>query len=422
MPKRKEAELDPSAIEGSFLDPETLSDPYGFYRQLHERCPVYQIPHAGFWLVTRYDDVRYVLTHPELFSNDPTGGSGGFGRNLHQEILAERGWEHVTTLQRTDPPDHGRYRKLLNRVFTKRRVETMLGGIEEVANQVIDGFIGDGGCDFVVQYAMPMPGILIAEQLGLARGEIHTFKRWADAMIAPAINPLDDDQLREVAEIELEAQHYLAEVFEDRRASPRDDLISALVHAHTAEGGDEAPLTVAELQNLMHQLITGGFETTMTALNHGLWQLLRFPDQAALLREDPGLIGAFIEESLRFESPVQGLMRRTTEDVELRGVTIPANSMVIPRYGAANRDEEKFPDADRFDIHRENASQHMAFGLGTHFCVGASLARQELATSFRLLLERLDEIELEKPLPDPVHEPSLFFLPMKELPIRFRAR
>ena len=131
---------------------------------------------------------------------------------------------------------------------------------------------------------------------------------------------------------------------------------------------------------------------------------------------------SFIEESLRFESPVQGLMRRTTRDVELHGVTIPANSLVTPRYGAANRDERKFPEPDRFDIRRRDAPQHMAFGLGTHFCVGAALARQEMKTSFEMLLGRLTDIQLEKPLPEPVHDPSLFFLPMKELPIQFRGR
>lgn len=412
--------MDPNSIEGNFLDPATLSDPYSFYRQLREHCPVYQIPGLGIWMVTRFEDVRWLLTHPELFSNDPTGGGSSSERNLHQEILADRGWEHVTTLQRTDPPLHARHRKLVNRVFTRKRVDAMLAEIEDVAKELIDGWIGDGGCDFVSQYAMPMPGIIIAEQLGLARDEIETFKRWADAMIAPAVNPLSEQEIRQVAEVELEAQHYLAEVFEDRRAKPRDDLISALVHAHSDD--NEEPLSVHELQNIMHQLITGGFETTMSALNHGLWQLLRFPDQLALLREEPRLMDSFIEESLRFESPVQGLMRRTTQDVELNGVTIPANSMVIPRYGAANRDERKFPEPDRLDIRRSNAHQHLAFGLGTHFCVGATLARQELKTSFAMLLDRLEDIQLEKPLPEPAHHPSLFFLPMKELPIQFRGR
>jgi cytochrome P450 len=409
-------------ISGDFLDPATLSDPYAFYQELHAHAPVYEVPGLGFYLVTRYEDVRHVLSHPELFSNNPVGRSGGPNAdgNPYQQTLRERGWAHVETLQRTDPPEHRRYRQLLNRVFTRKRVDEMLDGIEDVANELIDGWIGDGRCDFVSQYAMPMPGIIIAEQLGLARDEIQTFKRWADAMIAPAIRQLDQKELREVVEIELEAQHYLAAVFEDRRVEPRDDLISALVHSHTE--GDEEPLTVAELQNLLHQLITGGFETTMSALNHGLWQLLRFPDQLALLREDPGLMDAFIEESLRFESPVQGLARRATQDVELQGVKIPTDAMVIPRYGAANRDAEKFPDPDRFDIRRENAAQHLAFGLGTHFCVGASLARQEMKSTFGLLLERLEEIELDAPLPEPVHDPSLFFLPMKKLPIRFRAR
>jgi len=409
-------------ISRDFLDPATLSDPYAFYQELHAHAPVYEVPGLGFYLVTRYEDVRHVLSHPELFSNNPVGRSGGPNAdgNPYQQTLRERGWAHVETLQRTDPPEHRRYRQLLNRVFTRKRVDEMLGGIEDVANELIDGWIGDGRCDFVSQYAMPMPGIIIAEQLGLARDEIQTFKRWADAMIAPAIRPLDEDELRKVVEIELEAQHYLASVFEDRRAEPRDDLISALVNAHT--DGDDEPLSVAELQNLLHQLITGGFETTMSALNHGLWQLLRFPDQLALLREDAGLMDAFIEESLRFESPVQGLARRATQDVELQGVKIPTDAMVIPRYGAANRDAEKFSDPDRFDIRRENAAQHLAFGLGTHFCVGASLARQEMKSTFRLLLERLEEIELDAPLDEPVHDPSLFFLPMKKLPIRFRAR
>jgi cytochrome P450 len=409
---------------GNFLDPATLSDPYDFYQQLHARDPVHLIPGLGMYMVSRYDDVREVLRDSQRFSNDPVGSRSPDrpeSDSLHQQILRERGWAHTQTLQRTDPPAHVRYRKLVNRVFTQRQVRGMLGRIEAVANGLIDGFIERGSCEFVGEYAMPMPGILIAEQLGLARDEIKTFKRWADAMLAPATRPMaSDDEIREVAEVELEAQHYLAKVFEERRAEPRDDLISGLVHAH---GDDESnALSMRELQNLLHQLITGGFETTMSALAHGLWQLLRFPDQLALLRANPSLLDAFVEESLRFESPVQGLMRRTTCDVEMHGVTIPKDSMVIPRYGAANRDASKFPDPDRFDIRRENADQHMAFGLGTHFCVGAALGRQEIKTTFELLLERLDEIELDGPMPDPVHDPSIFFLPMKELRIRFRAR
>ncbi len=150
-----------------------------------------------------------------------------------------------------------------------------------------------------------------------------------------------------------------------------------------------------------------------------MWQLLRYPDQQALLRADRSLMKGFIEEALRFESPVQGLARRTTRDVELRGVTIPKDSLVVARYGAANRDEEKFENADRFDIRRENAATHVAFGLGTHFCIGEALARQEMRSAFTALLDRLDHVELDGPMPDPAHRPSMFFLPIVELRLRF---
>lgn len=411
----------PPGIEGSFLDPAVQSDPFPFYRQLHERCPVYRMPETGFYLVTKYDDVREVLTHPELFSNDTNAARGlqGHVSGIHQRILRERGWGHVQTLQRTDLPLHRRYRSLVNRVFTQRRVQKLAQNIDKVAHQLIDEWFDAGHCEFMTQFAIPMPGILIAEQLGLSRDEIGTFKRWADAMLAPATRLLTDEETVEVAEIELEAQHYLAKVFEERRARPRDDLISALVHAHS-DGDDEEPLSLHELQNLMHQFITGGFETTTSAIGHGMWQLLRYPDQQALLRADRSLMKGFIEEALRFESPVQGLARRTTRDVELRGVTIPKDSLVVARYGAANRDEEKFENADRFDIRRENAATHVAFGLGTHFCIGAALARQEMRSAFTALLDRLDHVELDGPMPDPAHRPSMFFLPIVELRLRFR--
>ena len=222
----------------------------------------------------------------------------------------------------------------------------------------------------------------------------------------------------ETVEIELEAQHHLAAEFERRRLEPSDDLISTLVHAHEDED-DAVPLTVAELQNLMHQLVTGGFETTTSALNHGMWLLTRYPEVQARVRRDPSLIPGFVEEVLRFESPVQGLMRRATQDVELNGVVIPEGSMVMIRYAAANRDASVFEHADVFDIDRERSPQHLAFGVGPHFCVGAALARQELLSAFTQWLARTSTIELAHPLESPVHEPSFILFPMKELPLRF---
>ncbi len=410
-------------VEFSLMNPITQSDPFEFYAALHEDCPVYQMPETGFYLVSRYDDLRQVLRDTDTFSNDVNvkhgkGLQGELGV-LYEDIIAQRGWAHVQTLQRTDPPVHSRYRKLLDRVFTVKRVREMAPYVDEVTHELIDGWINEGQCEFNAQFAMPLPGIIIAEQLGLDRKDIKTFKRWSDALISLAIRRMTEQEIRETAEIELEMQHFLFNVFEERRRNPTGDLISALVHAH---GDDEEPLSMHELQNVMHQLISGGFETTQSAIAHGMWLLLRYPQTMQRLRDDPSLIARFCEEALRFESPVQGLARMTTRDVELAGTHIPKGSMVLTRYGAANRDPARFECPAQFDIDRPNAGAHLAFGSGPHFCVGASLARQEMVSAFTALLDRLDDIRLERELPSPVHHPSLYFMPMKELPITFRKR
>jgi len=407
--------------EYSMLDPEVSSEPWEFYSAAHEQCPVYEMPETGAFVVTKYADLRAVLKDPETFSSDVRVATMQGLAELQQNILKEGGgWEHVQTLQRTDPPLHGHYRKLLDRVFTIKRVREMTPYIEQVTNDLIDGWIDNGECEFNDDFAMPMPGIIIADQLGLDRSEIKTFKRWADAMLGAARSPVaTEEEVRANAEIELQAQLYLADVFEDRRNSPQEDLMSAMVHAH---GEGEEPLNMNELQNLMHQLITGGFETTQTALNHGMWTLIRHPELVPKLREDPSLMKPFVEEVLRWESPVQFLARRATRDVELAGTLIPKESMVLVGYGPADRDEAKFECPHKFDLERKNSGAHLAFGSGPHFCVGALLARQEMATSFTQIVARLDNIELARPLPQPVHNFSLFFLPMHDFHVRFDKR
>ncbi len=410
-------------VDHTMLDPVIQDDPWDFYRDLHERCPVFPMPEIGAVMVTRYEDVRFVLTNPELFSSSGRGGGTKQGLQVdnarrYQQILRERGWGHVETLQRCDPPVHTAYRRLVAKAFLPRRIKEMTPHIEEVSATLIDGLLEVGECEFNLDYAMPLPGIIIAEELGLDRSEIHRFNRWAEAMLALAMRPLTEDEVLETVDIELEAQHHLAEVFEQRRADPQNDLISTLVHAHEDEPGAEA-LTVAELQNLMHQLVTGGFETTTSALNHGMWLLTRRPDIQDRVRSDVSLVPAFVEEVLRFESPVQGLTRRATQDVEVGGVVIPEDAMVMIRYAAANRDESVFDHAAEFVLDREKTPQHLAFGVGPHFCVGAALARQELVTAFTQWLERTSAIELARSFEGPVHHPSFILFPMRELPLRF---
>ena len=404
--------------EFSMLDPDVNSAPWDMYAEIHKECPVYQMPETGAFLVTKYDDLRQVLRDPETFSSDVRVASMGQFEDLQRSILVEGGgWEHVQTLQRTDPPKHGRYRRLIDRVFTMKRVKELTPRIDQVVSNLIDNFIEKGQCDFNDEFAMRMPGIIIAEQLGLDHSQVGTFKRWADAMLGASRSAIaGEEEIRENAKLELEAQLFFAKIFEERRASPQNDLMSAFVHSQTDE---EDPLTMHELQNMMHQLITGGFETTQSAINHGMWALIRHPNLVSKLKKDESLLKPFIEEVLRWEAPVQFLARRATKDVELNGTLIPKDSMILVGYGPASRDESKFSCPHQFDIERSNVGAHLAFGSGGHFCPGALLARQEMMSSFKGLIQRLDKIELAKPLPTPVHNFSLFFLPMKEFHVKF---
>ena len=418
----------------SFLDPATQDDPFDAYAAMREHCPVHQLPENGLYMLTRYEDAKRVLADPRNFSSNPSGRNGRVSASARAagEVLAERGWKRAQTLQRTDPPVHTYYRRLLARVFTRRNIDALQPRIAEITNELIDRFVAAGECEFIADFALPLPGIVICEQLGIDATQYPRFKRWADAMLAGAQRVMTVEEAVEQAEIELDAQHHLARELAARRTEPTDDLLSLLANAHRmpdvvapegADGPEEdaTPLTMEELQDLLHQLVTGGFETTTTALTTGLWLLIRHPEQMAKLRADRSLLDNFIDESLRFDSPVAGLWRTTTCPATVAGTEIPADASVMVRYAAANRDAAKFERPDEFDIERSNASEHLAFGFGNHFCIGAWLARTELRTAFSALLDRLDDIGLARPL-DPIpHEFSFFLRPMKALPIRFTA-
>ncbi len=402
----------------SLSDPAVQEDPFPYYRERQSTgCPVWHEPQVDLFVVGGMEEIRAVVTDPATYSSAPARRSAGVDSVAvaYMRTLAERGWARAVTLQRTDPPVHTRYRSVLNRVFTPARVRTLLPSIESIATELIDTMVANGSAEFVADLALPLPGMFIAEQLGLDRSRYRTFRAWAEAMLCLANRPdITMDDAMAQAEIELEAQHHLAAECERRRVEPGDDLLSLIVHAH----GDDEPFTMNELQDLMHQLVTGGFETTTAGLSTAMLLLLTHPEQQALLRERPDLIPNFVEESLRYDSPVQGLWRRTTCPSAVAGVEIPAGASVMVRFGAANRDPRVFDDPDTFDITRANANQHLAFGLGAHFCLGAALARQEMVSAFSILLERTSHIELDGPLPEPLHDPSFFLRPMRALPIR----
>lgn len=398
-------------------DPAVQNDPFEYYAARRSECPVWHESDVDLHVIGGMPEAREALTNHHVFSSAPTrkGAAVNPVAVAYLTELSKRGWARAVTLQRTDPPVHTRYRRVLNRVFTPGRVKTMVPAIESITNELVDKMLDRGRAEFVGDFALPLPGMFIAEQIGLERDEFRKFRRWADAMLCLANRP--DMRLEEAmaeVEIELEAQHFLAAECERRRVRPADDLLSLIVHAHA----EEEPFSMNELQDLLHQLVTGGFETTTGGIAKAMYLLLAHPEQHELLRARPELLANFVEEVLRFDSPVQGLWRSATCPVSLAGHEIPERAPVMVRFGAANRDPRVFDDPDRFDITRENANQHLAFGLGTHFCLGAALARQEMLTAFEILLARTAHIAFDGSPPTPLHDPSFFLRPMHALPIR----
>lgn len=399
-----------------FLDPALQACPYPYYAQLHAEAPVYREPQTGFYIVARYADMQAVAKDTATFSNDmffadrrPEGTPAEASR-----IFREEGFARPQVLQRTDPPLHARYRKLVDRAFTASRVKELTPYIDEVVTGLIDAMIGQEEVDFVRAFAMPLPCIVIADQLGMPREDIPRLKRWSDALLDPVGLMIGEAREIECAREVVEFQHYFAAKIAERSREPRDDILSALVSR--MDDADE-PLSTEEILNLMEQLLTGGNETTTSTIAAALLLLIRHPEQQAWLRANrsPETIRNFVEEVLRVETPVQGLFRQATRDAEIGGVAIPKGAIVMLRYGAVNRDPAKFEAPDAFDVRRGNAGAQLAFGAGAHFCPGAMLARQELASAFIQLLDRFAAFELVEGRNDFAYRPSFFLRGLNQL-------
>lgn len=410
----------------NLLDDATRECPHAYLARIRNEQPVYFMPELGMFYVSRYEDVRAVKKNPQLFSNDiyKHGGNRGDSRSIAEAYRAENGWERVSTLQRTDPPVHTHYRALINTAFSVKRVRTMTRYIETCVNDLIDRFIGSGGCDFVADFAVPLPCTVIADQLGVPRDRIGDLKRWSDAMLAPGGGFVSEDEALNCAREVVDAQQFFASVIAARRSKPEDDIISDLVHTEFVdpETNTPRPLDMFELQDLLDQLLTGGNETTTSALGSALMLLLQRPDAMQNLVDEPARIRTFIEEALRFETPVLHLFRVATNDTELGGVAIPKGSTLALGYASANRDEAVFDDGEQFDLERAKVGAHLAFGSGPHHCPGAALARQEMLSAFTILLHRLGNVRPARADEPYRHVPSSFLRGLETLPITFDVR
>jgi cytochrome P450 len=394
-------------------DPAVVEDPFAFYAALRAESPVHFAEEIGSFLVSRYEDVLAVVSDPERFSSG-IGPTAVLPPPEALRILA-RGVRPVSTLLTADPPDHTRYRALVSRAFAPRRVARMEAGIREVAEALVAGFRADGAVELVAAFAVPFPLTVIADQLGVPRGDLARFKRWSDDFVALLGGMVSEERFVECARGIVEFQEYFAERIAERRAEPRDDMLSDVVQARLE--GDK-PLDLPELISIVQQFLVAGNETSTNMIAAAVRYLLESPDQLALVRADPALVPAAVEEALRLETPTQTMFRCATRDTELRGVAIPKGARIAVLYGSANRDPEVFPDPDRFEVRRPNLREHLAFGQGAHFCLGAGLARKEGAVALETLLGGLPNLRFA-PGNDFRHAPSLILRGLERLQLEF---
>lgn len=409
-----------------FTDPDVQDCPYEAYRALRDQAPVYRDPRTGQYVITRFEDLRQVLLDTENFGNGGRRAAADASLSERQKrMLAvyeeKRGWLPEPTLAARDDPNHRQMRAMFDKAFRPGKIKQLDPFVESTANRLFDAFIDDGRCDWVRQFAVPLPLIVIGHQMGVQEEDIWFIKRATDAWVRRFGQMLSEEEERACIEAEIEAQHYFKKVFDRLREQPDDTLLSDLVNTEIPEWG--RTLTDGELQaEMMSDTFVGGSETSTNAIAEGVKILIEQPDVWARLKSDPDThLRTFVEEVLRLESPVQMLGRVALNDVEMHGVTIPKGASIGTRYAAANRDERRFERPDEVDLERGNPMAHLTFGAGVHYCLGAPLARRELYYGFRTLAERIDEMWFAPGKNDFRHHPHLFLRALKELHIEFRA-
>ena len=380
-------------------------DPYPIYRELRENYPLYYNERHHFWVLSRFDDVRAAVLDPETFSSAhgitiPMSEDGIAIPNLSVNPMPM-----VITM---DPPRHNQLRNLVNRAFTSRRIMALEGDIRQVATELIDDFIESGESEISHDFAGPYPTTVICEMLGCDRRHRRVFKQCADELITNTSSTgfMAEGAGREIIDI-------LVEAIADRRKHPTDDLISILLDA-SPDGG---AMSEQELIGFVFLLLVAGTETTTNLITNAMLLMDRFPDARREMVDDPSKIPAAVEEFLRFDSPVQGLARTLTRPAEIHGRTIPEGDRVLVLFGSANRDEKYFDRPEEFDISR-NPNNHLAFGFGIHFCLGASLARLEARVAFEELLGRIPEYEVTCDKIERLHSGPI--RGVTQLPIRFQ--
>jgi cholest-4-en-3-one 26-monooxygenase len=400
-----------SDVDLTNLDAFERGVPHEMFRLLRREAPVFRHEESdgpGFWAITRYADLKAISRQPLVFSSERMGAL--LRDPLPQDLPMLR-----AIMLNMDPPRHRQYRKIVNLGFTRRRIEGLRPRVREMVDLILDAVVERGECDFVEHIAAPLPMQVICEMMGVPEEDRRRIYEIGNRMVG-----FDDPDLgaRPDAPVAADYQQASAEMFlyanklKERAArSPGDDLVTALLHAEV-EG---EKLSDLDFNSFFLLLAIAGNETTRTVTTNGMLALIQNPAERARLLARPALIPSAVEEILRFAPAVLSFRRTVTRDTMIRGTKIRENDKVVLWYPSANRDEEIFAEPDRFDVTRE-PNDHLAFGVGEHYCLGANLARMELQEIFRGILARLPDLELAAA---PRRLRSNFINGVKEMRVRF---
>jgi len=391
-------------LDARLLSREYVESPYDIFDMLRQRHPVFWSDKWNAWVITRYDDVLAILKDYRRFSN-----CGRYTEYLSpltddqraQLSYLENHYEHGGLVQ-SDPPDHSRLRKLIGNAFTPRMVEHMRGLVEQIVQDLINGFASKKQIDLIYEFAFPLPATVIAGMLGVAVENRDQFKEWSAAIQRfLGSGKVNFDYALSAQEAWRNMNGHFSDLLAERRVHPQDDLVSAM--AKSCEDGQR--LTDEELIRTCGALLVAGHETTTNLISNGIWLLLQYPEQLGQLQSDDSLFPSAIEEFLRFESPFQSLPRTLTEDVELRGQKMRKGQLAYVMIGAANRDPDRFTNPHELDLNRTDNKQ-IAFGHGIHFCLGAPLARLEAPIAIRAMFKQFPNMRLVPEQP-PVWKKSM---------------
>jgi cytochrome P450 len=394
-------------------------DAYATFAAMREHDPVLLQPgldgETPIWFVTRYEDAVTVLLDDERFVRDPSLALTAEERSAYDAAMPDSLRFIENHMLNKDGDDHRRLRRLVTKAFTPRMVELLRPRIQQIADDLIDAVASRGEMELVDDFAFPLPITVIVELLGIPPANRDRFREWSAAIVTPA---LDSEGLARFGQLLDAFVAYLRDLFAQRRAEPGDDLTSALLQAE--ESGDT--LSEPELFSMVVLLIVAGHETTVSLIGNAMLALLQEPGQLERLTRRPELLPAAIEELIRYDGPVERTLTRwASTDVELAGQTIRRGESVIVILGSANRDPERFPGADTLDVTRRAESRHLGFGRGSHYCLGAPLARLEAEIALTTLLHRLPGLTLAIAEDELRWRPTPLFRSLAALPVRWDA-